>query len=69
MPNAQEEATPGITSDIESETIDPRINTDSVHGDILWLIRKGHQEIWKKRSHTMIETQKSVGIKAGDKNP
>ena len=49
--------------------IDPRIDADSVHGDILWLIRKGHQEIWKKRSHTTIETQKSVGIKAGDKNP
>ena len=67
--NAREETTSRPAPDSNPEAIDSRIDTDNIYGDILWLIRKGHQEVWKKRSHTTIETQKSLGIKAGDKNP
>ena len=65
----QEDTVSENIPDTASEDIDPRIDLDNIYGDVLWLIRKGHQEIWKKRSHTAIETQRSTGIKASDKNP
>ena len=65
----QEDAILENVPNTDSENIDSRIDMDNIYGDVLWLIRKGHQEVWKKRSHTAIETQRSVGIRANDKNP